>query len=121
MIAFSDRVLPIRKDEIGQGHIGLDPAGRHLEGSSRDAKDLLHLRRQRAHGLGLRLNHVAYALVVLLALLAALVELSDALITDSRRWLVGVDFEASRNQRLWIITASAGLERKSSQYSVGLS
>jgi hypothetical protein len=51
-------VLPIRKDEIGQGHIGLDPAGRHLEGSSRDAKDLLHLPRQRAYGLGLLLNHL---------------------------------------------------------------
>lgn len=36
-------------------------------------------------------------------------------------WLVGVDFEATKNQWLCVITASAGLERKSSQYSVGLS
>ena len=35
---FSDRVLAIRKDEIGQGHIGLDPAGRHLEGARRQAR-----------------------------------------------------------------------------------
>lgn len=46
----------------------------------RTRQHLLHLRRQRAYGLGLRLHHVAYALVVLPALLAVLVELSHALV-----------------------------------------
>lgn len=41
--------------------------------------------------------------------------------TADAGWLVGVDFEATKNQWLCVITASAGLERKSSQYSVGLS
>jgi len=94
-------VLPIRKVEIGQGHVGLDknsPSATAGSGSllalvdgrnelvdllrvrSNLRQHLLHLRRQRAYGLGLRLHHVAYALIVLLALLAVLVELGDALV-----------------------------------------